>query len=167
MIIDESRPNIWVVDASTSSQPQAVRDKYPNNPQNYNNQQNYFPGYPNPIIGPNPLPPFVIGSGGYQNPYNPSPTQESQSQALPTSPPPSFTPQKQQKNNPSLYKIDAGGIKGCLYHWVYIWPMNGGRGYWLFLTYVGRKSIAGYRFNGHRYVYGGVDLDSIESFECY
>lgn len=114
--------------------------------------------WPGQVPPPN-MPPFGPPMTGPS--YNQPPKQS----GAPTSPPPNFTPQQSQAKT---FAIDPGGIANCLYRYVYIWPTGGhGRGYWVYLTYVGRKSIAGFRWNGWYFVYGGVDLRRIESFQCY
>ena len=80
--------------------------------------------------------------------------------------PPGPPPNKEPMKGPSLKAVDPGAIKNCKYRYVYIWP-RGGRGFWAYLTYVGRDSIAGYSWNGRRWVYFGMDLRRIESFQCY
>ena len=92
-------------------------------------------------------------------------------QGEPSGPPPSITPSKQQAtmkygHGPSPKYVEPGTIRHCLYRYVYIWPRNG-RGFWAWLNYVGRRSVSGYRWNGHRWVYFGMDLRQIESFSCY
>nr|WP_047981526.1 hypothetical protein [Ornithinibacillus contaminans] len=101
------------------------------------------PGFPG---GGGQVPGFPGGGG--QNP--------------PTSPPPTFTPQQPQYQ---LYAIDPGGIRGCLYRFTYIWLNRDS--FWFYPIYVGRNSIAGFRWRGNRWVYYGVDLDRVESFQCY
>lgn len=83
----------------------------------------------------------------------------------PSSPPPSYTPQLQQ-SSPSLYAVDPGSIRGCLYRYTYIWLRNG-RSFWFYPTYVGRTSVAGWRWRNWRWVYYGTDLDRVRSFQCY
>lgn len=83
----------------------------------------------------------------------------------PLSPPPSFTPPQL----PQAYAIDPGSIGRCRFQYVYIWQTNGQQ-YWIFLTFVGRDSIAGYRWFGYGpfgyWVYFGLDLDRVEQFYC-
>ena len=62
--------------------------------------------------------------------------------------------------------IDSGAIAPCLYKFVYIFPSTG-KSFWTYLTYVGKKSIAGYKWTGHRWVYFGMPLMKIDSFICY
>lgn len=93
----------------------------------------------------------------------------------PTSPPPSFTPSQSQAYSLSggggggqigVYAVDPGAIRPCLYRYVYIWP-RWGPGFWAWLTFVGRRSVAGFRWNGRRWVYFGMDTRQISSFYCY
>lgn len=84
---------------------------------------------------------------------------------IPKGPPPMHeTPPK--PHGPSTKAVDPGAIKHCKYKYVYIWPRRG-RGFWAYLTYVGRTSIAGFRWNGRKWVYFGMDLRQIESFQCH
>lgn len=87
----------------------------------------------------------------------------------PTGLPPSFIPSKSQANQqfggPTTKAVDPGSIRPCLFRFVYIWQTNG-RSYWAYLTFAGRKSVAGFRWMGFRWVYFGLDLNRIESFFC-
>ncbi len=80
----------------------------------------------------------------------------------PTSPPPSVVPQQQFQT----YAVDPGGIRGCLFRFTYVW-LEGYQSFWYYPTFVGRRSIAGYRWTGFRWVYFGIDLNRIQSFQCY
>lgn len=104
-------------------------------------------GYPS-------FPPPIGGDGPSQGP----------SQGPPQGPPPSYTPAKPQF---TTYAVDPGGIRRCLYRYTYIWLQNG-RSFWFYPVFVGRESIAGYRWrrNQYRWVYTGIDLDRIDYFEC-
>lgn len=82
----------------------------------------------------------------------------------PTTPPPNFTP---TKSSVSTFAIDPGGIRNCLHRFVFIWPSGSNRGFWIFLTFVGPRSIAGFRWNGWRWSYFGMDLNRIDSFQCH
>ncbi|MEQ6376574.1 collagen-like protein [Bacillaceae bacterium S4-13-56] len=120
-----------------------------------------FPEFPgggflgNPPFNPPGLPP----SG-------PSPGGQGQGQP-PTTPPPSFVPQSQPQGQVQLYAVDPGAIRRCLFKFTYVWLERGRRAFWFYPTYVGRRSIAGYRWTGFMWVYYGIDLDRIESFQCY
>lgn len=67
---------------------------------------------------------------------------------------------------PSVKSVDPGAIFPCLYRYTYIWP-NRGKGFWAYPTYVGRNSISGWRYDGRRWVYFGMDLRRVRSFYCY
>lgn len=62
--------------------------------------------------------------------------------------------------------VDPGAIFPCINRYAYIWP-NRGRGYWMYITYVGPRSIAGWVYDGRRWMYYGVDLRRIRKFYCY
>ncbi|MCG7345446.1 hypothetical protein MHZ92_15015 [Sporosarcina sp. ACRSL] len=86
-------------------------------------------------------------------------------QQAPTSPPPSFTPQY-----PSVqaFAVDPGAIRGCLFRNTFIWTSRR-RGFWFYPTFVGRTSVAGYRWSssGRRWMFTGIDLNRIEQFTCF
>ena len=88
-------------------------------------------------------------------------------QGGPPGPPPSITPTQQSTlTGPSILAVDPGAIRPCRYQFVYIWPSYG-RPFWAWLTFVGRRSVSGFRWNGRRWVYFGMDLRQINSFVCY
>ncbi|MFB1051891.1 hypothetical protein [Paraliobacillus sp. JSM ZJ581] len=111
------------------------------------------------------LPSF--GGGGQGGPSSPPPFpppgQGSQS-GPPMGPPPEFTPSQTQKAQ--TFAVDPGSIQGCLYRYTYIW-LRGFQQFWFYPTYVGRRSVSGYRWNGFRWVYFGIDLRQIQSFTCF
>ncbi|WP_105615125.1 hypothetical protein [Vallitalea okinawensis] len=115
-----------------------------------------------PPVFPFPFP----GSGSGYGPPAPPPSTGGGQQGgkRPPGPPPTEVPK--EETGPSLAAVDPGAIRRCMYRYVYIWTVRGD-GYWAWLTYVGRKSIAGYRWIGYRWVYFGTDLDNIASFYCY
>lgn len=84
----------------------------------------------------------------------------------PPGPPPSITPQQAQAQTVGVYAVDPGAIRPCTYRYVYIW-LNTGERFWAWLVFVGRRSAAGWRWTGFRWIYFGVDLRNIESFICY
>lgn len=114
-----------------------------------------------------PFQPPFIGPGQPQGPGRP-PGGGFQVRP-PLGPPPSYTPSKHQ----ALFQgggiqpkfVDPGAIRHCLFRFVYIWLRNG-RSFWAYLTFVGRRSVAGWRWNGFNWVYFGIDLRRIESFTC-
>ncbi|NOU96407.1 collagen-like protein [Paenibacillus sp. LMG 31456] len=117
--------------------------------------------------GPGGFPPMPGAGGPGYPPGGPGPGPGGgQGLGAPQSPPPSFIPQQ----SPSLYAVDPGSIRGCLYRNVYIWQDNGDQ-YWMFLTHVGRNSISGYRWYGYGsqgfWLYFGLDLRRINQFTCF
>lgn len=85
----------------------------------------------------------------------------------PSGPPPSFIPpQSQAQGGPSVFAVDPGAIRPCVYRYVYI-RLNTGESFWAWLVFVGRRSAAGWRWTGFRWIYFGVDLRNISSFTCY
>lgn len=115
----------------------------------------------------------------YRKDFDKTPTSEYRNdfprQSSPPGPPPSAVPNKAQGQGaqqlhgygaPATKAVEPGTIKPCLYKYVYIWPKRG-HGFWAWLTNVGRKSASGYKWRGYRWVYFGIDLREIDSFECY
>ena len=114
---------------------------------------------PAPFLG-NPIsnPPFTSdASNGVQGPM---------------SKPPNFIPTKEDTKTVKLTgsgqvkAVDPSSVKPCIRKFVYIWQKND-YSYWAYLTYIGPKSIAGWRWAGWRWVYFGLDLNRIDSFICY
>lgn len=87
-----------------------------------------------------------------------------QHQGPPGGPPPAHTPRPQE--GASLHAVSPGSIRPCTYRYVYIWLENG-RSFWAWLTNVDRRTATGWRWDGRRWVYFGIDLRRIESFVCY
>ncbi|AJO18355.1 MULTISPECIES: hypothetical protein [Bacillus] len=112
---------------------------YPYDPSLYDPYRQQFPPGPPP------------GVGGQQ-----------QQQFLP--PPPSQFP---QDTGPSVFAVDPGGIRRCLFKYTFIRLRNGSH-FWFYPVFVGRYSIAGYRWRPRqfRWVYFGIDLNEITSFSC-
>lgn len=107
--------------------------------------QGLFPGFPG---GQSSQPDFP-GGGGDQGP--------------PSGPPPSYTPQLQQ--TASIFAVDPGSMRRCLHRFTYVW-LNNGRGFWFYPTFIGRTSVAGYRWRNFRWVFYGTDTNRIRSFQC-
>ena len=111
----------------------------------------FGPQFPPPAgggIGPGPGP----GVGPYGAP--------------PSGPPPSMTPTLIQTQGIGIQAIDPGAIRRCRNRFVYL-QLSNGREFWAWLSFVGRRSVAGWRWTGFRWVYFGVDLRRIDSFYCY
>ena len=84
-------------------------------------------------------------------------------QGAPNTPPPSFTPQQPQFQT---FAVDPGAIRGCLFRFTFIW-LDNGSSFWFYPTFVGRNSVAGFRWRNFRWVYFGIDLDRVRSFQCF
>lgn len=108
-----------------------------------------FPGFPGGQPGGPGFPGQPGGPGGQGG--------------QPTSPPPSFTP---QQSSATLFAVDPGGIARCRFRNTYIWLTNGEQ-FWYYPTFVGRTSVAGWRWFGWRWGYFGIDLRRISSFTCF
>ena len=89
-------------------------------------------------------------------------------QGGPPSSPPNFTPPQPQSQQigATPLAVDPGAIRPCAYRFVYIWPRRG-RGFWAWLTFVGPRSVAGFRWDRYRWRYFGMDLRDISSFQCF
>lgn len=101
-------------------------------------------------------PPFI---GPFGPPSGPS-------AGPPSGPPPSVTPQFGGPQGIGIQAVDPGSIRRCRYRYVYM-QLRNGREFWAWLTFVGRRSVSGWRWMGRRWVYFGVDLRQIDSFYCY
>lgn len=123
------------------------------------------PNFPFNQMTPLPFGPSFQGSPPGQGPPSGAPFQGPAS-GPPSGPPPEFAPQKAPKSGIGIMAVDAGSIRRCTFRFVYIWPERG-RGFWAFLISVSRRSVSGWRWNGRRWVYFGMDLRRIDSFECY
>jgi hypothetical protein len=85
----------------------------------------------------------------------------------PPGPPPSFTPsQSQAQGGVGTFAVDPGSLFRCRFRFVYIW-LDNGSSFWAYITFVGRRSIAGFRWQRRRWVYFGIDTRRIDSFICY
>lgn len=104
---------------------------------------------------PPPMPPFMTPQGGFSPVGGP-----------PTTPPPSVPPTKPIKSGSDVKAIDPGSIGFCRYRFTYIWPSRGNP-FWMWIVYIGRRSISGWRWTGRNWAYAGIDLNRIDSFKCY
>ena len=82
--------------------------------------------------------------------------------------PPNFTPPQPQSQllGATPLAIDPGAIRPCQHRFVYIWPRRE-RGFWAWLTFVGPRSISGFRWNRNTWRFFGMDLRDISSFQCF
>ena len=102
------------------------------------------PVHPHPMPTPPPILRPPTGSG-----------------SAPRLAPPAFVPQI----TPALRLVEPGAIANCLYSFTYLWLTNRNQ-FWFFPTFVGRRSIAGYRWIHGSWVFMGFDLRLIDSFFC-
>ncbi|UQZ34126.1 transporter [Paenibacillus sp. PK3_47] len=122
-----------------------------------------FPGIPGGPGGVPGGPGFPGGGpGGGPGGFPGSPGGGPGGVQAPTSPPPQFVPQMQA----SAFAVDPGGIRRCLFRNTYVW-LNNGEQFWFFPVFVGRNSIAGFRWTGFFWTYFGIDLNRISSFTCF
>lgn len=115
--------------------------------------QPFVPGFP--MGGPPSSPP-----GGHVGFPGVGGNQEA---GAPTSPPPAFTPEQPAFQT---FAVDPGAIRGCLFRFTYMW-LNNNEAFWFYPTFLGRNSVAGFRWVGFRWVYFGIDLNRIQSFQCF
>nr|WP_203229717.1 hypothetical protein [Filibacter tadaridae] len=137
-----------------------------------------FPGHGSPGFPPgggfpgHGSPGFPPGGGfpGHGSPGFPPGGGSSGQHQGPTSPPPNMTPPypDNKSTGPQLRAVDPGAIGGCMYRNTYVW-LSRREGFWFYPTFVGRTSVAGFRWNNRRrrWEYLGVDLDRIDSFTCF
>jgi hypothetical protein len=71
-----------------------------------------------------------------------------------------------QGHGATPYAVSPNSIRPWLYKYAYIW-LRDGNSFWAWLTNVDRKSAAGWRWTGRRWVYWGTDLRRIDNFVCY
>ena len=120
------------------------------------------PGFPPEHGGPGQgnRPGFPPGHGGSGRP----PGQQHGNQA-PTSPPPNMAP---PYPSAQLFAVDPGAIAGCMYRFTYVW-LSRRQGFWFYPVFVGRTSVAGYRWRSRlrRWEYIGLDLNNINTFSCF
>jgi len=84
----------------------------------------------------------------------------------PSGPPPSSTPAEPLSAAGGAQTfVDSGSIRMCRFKFAYIWPRRGSS-FWMWVTYIGRRSIAGWRWDGRRWFRFGMDLRDIRSFRC-
>lgn len=82
--------------------------------------------------------------------------------AAPSEPPPSFVPTQAQA---TPFAIDSGAISFCQFRFTYLWLRNG-QNFWYYPIFIGRRSVAGFRWTGRSWVFFGVDTNQITSFTC-
>ncbi|MEH7110575.1 hypothetical protein [Bacillus sp. JJ1764] len=101
--------------------------------------------------------------GGFQPPTGPPPGHHDHEAGPPTAPPPSAVPQ--QTYQAGQFAVDPGSMIRCLHRYTYVW-LRGFEQFWFYPTFIGRHSVSGYRWTGHRWVNFGISLRQIQSFTC-
>jgi hypothetical protein len=107
---------------------------------------------------PGPPPGFPPAAGGTGGP--------------PPGPPPAVPPVQQTGYWPGegvgTFAVDPGSMNRCLYRYTYV-TLENRRRFWFWPVYIGRTSVAGYRWRPRqqRWVYMGLDTRQILSFQCY
>ncbi|MDY0395208.1 hypothetical protein ACFSMW_12505 [Virgibacillus halophilus] len=132
-----------------------------------------FPNMPGQQFGPPSSPPGMPGPDmsnhgqfpGWGPPSQhggPHDGQQGQQAGPPNTPPPSFVP---QQTHFQTFAVDPGAIRMCRFRFTYVWLHN--QSFWFYPTFIGRNSIAGFRWRHNRWVYFGIDLNQIVSFQCF
>jgi len=75
--------------------------------------------------------------------------------------PPTFIPSE----SGMLRAVDPRAISHCLNSFTYIW-LTLGNGFWMYPTFVGPRSVAGYRWGRFGWSFTGFDIRAIKSFTC-
>ncbi|MFB4158992.1 collagen-like protein [Geomicrobium sp. JSM 1781026] len=101
------------------------------------------------------------GGGGPPGGWQPGPPPGGGGQP-PSGPPPSFVPTQAQA---TPFAIDSGAISFCQLRFTYLWLRNG-QNFWYYPIFIGRRSVAGFRWTGRSWVFFGVDTNQITSFTC-
>ncbi|KMK77036.1 hypothetical protein [Alkalihalobacillus pseudalcaliphilus] len=150
--------------------PQSYTHSYPSNTTNgqyINGDRSFLGGFfpPNFPLGPGSGgPPFNPPAGPPfgQGPFNPPFGGGNQAQP-PSTPPPDMSVLQSAGVTP--FAVDPGAISGCMYRFTFI-HLNNGQSFWFYPIFVGRTSVAGFRWNGFRWTYFGIDTNRIASFQC-
>jgi hypothetical protein len=140
-------------------------------PQQQGGGQFGLPGFPQ---GPGGRPPFLPpgqgGGPGGQPPFLP-PGQG----GGPGGRPPFLPPGQGDVSDgqfggggPSVLAVDPGSFYGCLRRLTLV-RLTNGRSFWFFPTFIGRQSVAGFRWfpANQRWRYTGFDTQSVRSFQCF
>ncbi|WP_339149477.1 MULTISPECIES: hypothetical protein [unclassified Sutcliffiella] len=83
----------------------------------------------------------------------------------PSSPPPQTAASLGAPGGPTVFAVDPGAFYGCLYRYTWV-RLNSGEQFWFYPTFIGRRSVAGYRWFFFTWVYFGIDTNRIRSFQC-
>ncbi|MDR0958226.1 MAG: hypothetical protein LBM16_03340 [Clostridiales bacterium] len=75
--------------------------------------------------------------------------------------PPIYAPSEQN----SHAFIGANSMRSCLGNYAYVW-LKSGESFWLYVTYIGRQSIYGYKWTYFGWAYSAVNVFMIRRFFC-
>jgi len=64
------------------------------------------------------------------------------------------------------FAVDPGGMRFCLFRNTYVW-LNNGEQFWFYPVFVGRTSVAGFRWFGFFWSFFGIDTSRIRSYTCF
>lgn len=82
----------------------------------------------------------------------------------PVGSPPEAVPEAEEIQEIGVQAVDPGAIRRCRFRFVYL-RLRRAREFRAWLTFAGRRSVAGWRWTGFRWVYFGVNLRQIIDFE--
>lgn len=86
--------------------------------------------------------------------------------SMPTSPPPSFTPQKAAPNQSTTRMVNPGSMRNCIGRFTYVWLSNG-QEFWFFPIQLWPNSVSGFRWDRRfGWAYTGISLNRIDMFTC-
>ncbi|ART75622.1 hypothetical protein B4U37_06085 [Sutcliffiella horikoshii] len=124
------------------------------------------PGFGPPSGGPPGFGPPSGGPPGFGPPGGPGGGPGS---GPPSGPPPSTPPPPTASfgapGGPTALAVDPGAFYGCLYRFTWV-RLNNGEQFWFYPTFIGRRSVAGYRWFFFTWMYFGIDSNRIRSFQC-
>lgn len=79
---------------------------------------------------------------------------------LPVNNPPSIIPEKKEE------QVQLETIEPCICRYIFLWLKNG-VSFWAWLTCVDCKHAFGYKWDNNVWIYFMVNLNQIDSFQCY
>mgnify|MGYP005750731243 CR=1 FL=1 len=114
--------------------------------------------------GPPPGPGGTFGPGGIP----PGPGGSMGGPSQPPGPPPATPPPQSaafSAGGPQTFAVDPGAFRRCMFRYTWV-RLTNGDSFWFYPTFIGRTSVAGYRWFYFRWVYFGIDTRRISSFQC-
>ena len=85
--------------------------------------------------------------------------------SYPPGEPPAGIPERPIVARGAVFAVDPGAFIGCMNRYTYIWLRNG-VSFWMYITFIGRQSVSGYRWTRFGWTYTGLSLQTIEMFRC-